>query len=133
MDHMYSLGNKGSIMPGDCQWMTAGSGILHQEMPISFDKMLGAQLWVNLPAKNNMSSPRYRDLKTDIMPILEEEGDTIKIILRTYKGYNGVMNPDYAQVFYLDVEVKAGRSVLIPTKTKDNIFVYIICDYVQLA
>lgn len=126
IDHMDSLGNTGSIMAGDCQWMTAGSGILHQEMPIASDRMLGAQLWVNLSAKDKMTPPKYRDIKADSVPILEEDGATIKIISGTYKGYDGAMKPDHVQVLYLDVEVKAGKSVIIPTKTKENVFVYVI-------
>ena len=66
IEHMDSLGNKGSILDGCCQWMTAGGGILHQEMPKKSNKMLGVQLWLNLPQKDKMTSPKYRDIRADM-------------------------------------------------------------------
>jgi len=63
IEHGDSLGNKGSILDGDCQWMTAGSGIIHQEMPKPAERMFGAQLWLNLPAKDKMTPPKYGDIK----------------------------------------------------------------------
>lgn len=126
IDHEDSLGNKGTIMSGDCQWMTAGSGILHQEMPIASDRMLGAQLWVNLPAKDKMVEPKYRDIKADMVPILKEDGADIRILSGNYKDTEGAMQPDYVNVLYLDVDVQPGKSVVIPTKSKENVFVYVI-------
>ena len=71
IEHIDSLGNKGSILDGCCQWMTAGGGILHQEMPKSSNRMLGVQLWLNLPQKNKMISPKYRDIRADMVPKLD--------------------------------------------------------------
>ena len=70
IEHEDSIGNKGEINDGDCQWMTAGSGILHQEMPKPSSKMLGTQIWLNLPKKDKMTEPKYRDIGKDIINIL---------------------------------------------------------------
>jgi len=75
-----SLGNKGEILDGDCQWMTAGSGIIHQEMPKPAERKLGVQLWLNLPAKDKMTDPRYGDIRSENVPIVTEEGARIKVI-----------------------------------------------------
>ena len=86
IEHGDSLGNKGSILSGDCQWMTAGSGIIHQEMPQPTKRILAAQLWINLAAKDKMCSPKYGDIKSKDVPIIEEENAKIHIIAGNYKG-----------------------------------------------
>ncbi|MDO5523838.1 MAG: pirin family protein [Bacteroidia bacterium] len=126
IDHMDSLGNKGTIRAGGCQWMTAGSGILHQEMPIASDRMLGAQLWVNLAAKNKMAEPKYRDITADMVPVLKSENGEIRIISGTYEGTKGAMQPDYVQALYLDAMVYAGKTMTIQAKSNENLFVYVV-------
>lgn len=126
IDHEDSLGNKGTITAGGCQWMTAGSGILHQEMPIASDRMLGAQLWVNLAAKDKMTEPKYRDITADMVPVLKDENGEIKVISGVYEGTQGAMQPDFVQVLYLDVMVYPGKTMVIPAKSNENVFVYII-------
>ncbi len=126
IDHEDSLGNKGTIGPGDCQWMTAGSGILHQEMPKAADHMLGAQLWVNLPRKDKMTQPKYRDITADMVPVLKDSNGEIRIISGTYKGNMGAMQPDYVKVLYLDVMVYPGKTSVIPVKSSENVFIYIV-------
>lgn len=126
IDHEDSLGNKGTITAGGCQWMTAGSGILHQEMPIASDRMLGAQLWVNLAAKDKMTEPKYRDITADMVPVLKDENGEIKVLSGVYKGTQGAMQPDFVQVLYLDVMVYPGKTMVIPAKSNENVFVYII-------
>ncbi|MDO5665482.1 MAG: pirin family protein [Bacteroidia bacterium] len=126
IDHEDSLGNKGTITAGGCQWMTAGSGILHQEMPIASNRMLGAQLWVNLPAKDKMTEPKYRDITADMVPILKDENGEIKVISGVYKGTQGAMQADFVQVLYLDVMVYPGKTMVIPAKSNENVFTYII-------
>ncbi|HZK61922.1 MAG TPA: pirin family protein, partial [Anaerovoracaceae bacterium] len=95
IEHGDSLGNKGSILNGCCQWMTAGSGILHQEMPKAADRMLGVQLWLNLPRKDKMTKPQYRDIKADMIPRIKEDGSEIGIILGNYKETPGPVSGDY--------------------------------------
>lgn len=126
IDHEDSLGNKGTITAGGCQWMTAGSGILHQEMPIASDRMLGAQLWVNLAAKDKMTEPKYRDITADMVPILKNENGEIRVLSGTYEGTKGAMQPDHVQVLYLDVLVYPGKTTVVPVKSNENIFVYIV-------
>ena len=126
MDHEDSLGNKGSIGEGECQWMTAGSGILHQEMPIASERMLGAQLWVNLPQKDKMTEPQYRDITADMVPEVKDENGVIRIISGNYLGKAGAIEASYVKVLYLDVEIFAGSSMVIPTPPSENLFVYVV-------
>ncbi len=126
MDHMDSLGNKGTIKAGGCQWMTAGSGILHQEMPIASERMLGAQLWVNLSAKNKMAEPKYRDITAEMVPVIKNESGEIRVLSGSYEGVKGAMQPDYVQVQYLDVMVYANQTMTISTNKSENLFVYVI-------
>lgn len=126
IDHEDSLGNKGTIRDGDCQWMTAGSGIMHQEMPIAAERMLGAQLWVNLPRKDKMTEPKYRDITADMIPIIKEEEGEIRIISGNYKGTDGAMQADFVKVLYLDILIHAGKTMIVPTSESENLFVYIV-------
>ena len=94
VEHKDSLGNSGELSDGDVQWMTAGSGILHQEMPKGNIKgeMHGFQLWANLPSSLKMTNPNYQDIKSgDIKVINEDDGTIIKIIIGDYKGYKGCL------------------------------------------
>ncbi len=129
IDHEDSLGNKGTIGEGDCQWMTAGSGILHQEMPIASDRLLGAQLWVNLPGKDKMTAPEYRDITADMVPQLSDEKGVIRILSGNYLGTAGAMQAAYVKVLYLDVEINAGQAIVIPTPPSENLFVYIVSGF----
>lgn len=126
MDHEDSLGNKGSIMAGDCQWMTAGSGILHQEMPIASDRMLGAQLWINLPQKDKMTDPAYRDIKAEKIPLVKDENGEVRIISGSFKGTKGAMQADYVKATYLDINVFPDKSMTIPTIDIENVFAYLV-------
>lgn len=126
IEHGDSLGNKGSILDGCCQWMTAGSGILHQEMPKASERMLGAQLWVNLPGKDKMTDPEYRDITSEIIPVIKEEGATVRIISGIYNGKAGATAGDYVKVLYLDVELQAGAEWKLATNEDDTLFIYIV-------
>ena len=112
VDHKDSLGNAGTVRAGDVQWMTSGSGILHEEMPRPKDgKMYGFQLWVNLPAKLKMSRPRYQDVPSARIPeVLLEDGVRIRVIAGVVDGVRGAVTEIYADPEYLDVFVPAGRS-----------------------
>ncbi|MEA4979135.1 MAG: pirin family protein [Petrimonas sp.] len=126
IDHMDSLGNKGTITAGGCQWMTAGSGILHQEMPVASDRMLGAQLWVNLAAKDKMAEPKYRDITVDMVPVLKDKNGEIRVLSGIYEGTPGAIQPDHVQVLYLDVMTYPGKTTAIPVQPDENVFVYVI-------
>jgi redox-sensitive bicupin YhaK (pirin superfamily) len=125
IEHGDSLGNKGSILDGDCQWMTAGSGIIHQEMPKPSKRMLGAQLWLNLPAKDKMVPPKYRDILKKDIPIVDEEGGRVHIIAGSYKGVQGAIQGDYVKADYLDIELNADSELTIDTDRDSTVFVYI--------
>lgn len=126
IEHGDSIGNSGSIPDGSCQWMTAGRGILHQEMPKPVKRMLGAQLWLNLPRKDKMTHPQYRDLRADMIPKVEEDGATVRIISGEYRDVSGPARGDYVKLLYLDVSLQAGARLSIPTPPGDNLFVYIV-------
>lgn len=126
IEHGDSLGNKGSILNGDCQWMTAGSGIIHQEMPKSSKRMLGVQLWLNLPAKDKMTAPKYRDITNEKIPVIHDEDYTVRIISGTYNGKEGALQGDYVKPLFMDVELKGNHQWAIETEKEDNLFIYII-------
>jgi redox-sensitive bicupin YhaK (pirin superfamily) len=112
VDHGDSLGNRGTLAGGDVQWMTAGSGILHQEMPRGNAKgqMHGFQLWANLPSGLKMTAPRYQDVKgADIPEIVEDDGTRVKVIVGSFWGRTGPVDGIAADPQYLDIFVPAGR------------------------
>jgi len=126
IEHGDSLGNSGSILDGGCQWMTAGSGIIHQEMPKASPRMLGLQLWLNLPAKQKMTKPEYRDLTADKIPVIDGKGTRVAIIAGRYRGVNGAMRGDYVDATMLDIALDAGSAVTIPLAEENTVFVYLI-------
>ncbi|NLH46030.1 MAG: pirin family protein [Acholeplasmataceae bacterium] len=126
IEHGDSLGNKGSILDGECQWMTAGSGIIHQEMPKASERMLGVQLWLNLPAKDKMVPPKYHGITKADIPVIDEGSSRIHIIGGIYQGTKGAAEGDYIKPLLLDVEVKPGSEWTIDTKRTDTLFIYII-------
>lgn len=126
LEHGDSLGNHGSILDGDCQWMTAGSGIIHQEMPQATDHLLGCQIWLNLPAKDKMVSPQYNDILDADVPVISEEGVKIHIIAGQYEDFIGAFEGKYVQPLYLDVEVQPGVEWSLETDPHSTLYVYII-------
>ena len=128
VEHGDSLGNSGSIGPGDVQWMTAGSGIVHQEMPKGDPqgRMHGFQLWANLPASLKMTAPRYQEVKTgDIPEITEDDGTRVRIVCGSYAGKAGPVDGIAAEPVYLDVHVPAGRQKIIVVEKARNVFAYV--------
>jgi redox-sensitive bicupin YhaK (pirin superfamily) len=110
--HGDSIGNKGTIGPGDVQWMTAGSGIIHEEMPEGNPdgRMKGFQLWANLPASNKMMEPRYRDVTQEIIPVVQpSQGISIRVIAGSVNGMRGPVQDVVTQPQYLDVQMEADR------------------------
>jgi len=126
IEHIDSLGNKGNILEGCCQWMTAGSGIFHQEMPQACDRMLGVQLWLNLPARDKMTAPKYRDIRADMVPKIKEEGCTIGVISGNYKGNSGAVQGEHVEMLFLDVNLKAGAEWQLETMKDTSLFIYIV-------
>lgn len=126
IEHGDSLGNKGSILDGDCQWMTAGSGIIHQEIPKACDRMLGVQLWLNLPARNKMTAPKYVDIKRENIPVINENENKVHIIAGKYNDMQGAFNGSYVKATYLDVEVSAGSEWSFNNEKDSTLFIYIL-------
>ncbi|MDR2386024.1 MAG: pirin family protein [Deltaproteobacteria bacterium] len=125
MLHEDSLGNKGAINSGESQWMTAGSGIMHQEMPQASKRMLGAQIWLNLPKKDKMVAPRYFDIKKEMIPVIEDGPATVRVISGHYKGTQGV-SPKYVPATLYDLSIKANSLFQIETIPSDNVFVFLV-------
>ena len=129
VEHGDSMGNKGVIGSGDVQWMTAGNGIIHQEMPKGDKKgqMGGFQLWANLPASHKMMDPRYRDLKANQIPeVSTAKGAKIRIISGEVKGTKGPVRDIITDPEYLDITVPSGSEFVHPTKPGYTVFAYVI-------
>lgn len=124
--HEDSLGHKGVIKSGGCQWMTAGSGILHQEMPKASPRLLGLQLWVNLAAKDKMAPPKYRDIHPEQIVHVKEKGVEVRVLAGEYKGHKGAMQADYVPVTFLDVFLEAGAEWTLDTDPAHTLFVYVL-------
>ena len=129
VEHGDSMGNEGNISSGDVQWMTAGSGIIHQEMPKGNDRgaMGGFQLWANLPARQKMMPPRYRDIKADQIPNIElENGVKFKIISGKVGKTEGPVRDIVIDPEYLDVTVPPDTVFTHPTRRRHTVFAYVI-------
>ncbi|MDR2442841.1 MAG: pirin family protein [Deltaproteobacteria bacterium] len=125
MEHEDSLGNKGTIKSGESQWMTAGSGIMHQEMPQASDRMLGLQIWLNLPQKDKMTDPVYFDIKKSMIPEVKSDQSTVRVISGQYQGAKGV-TPAFVKATLYDVSLEAGQKIEIPTNPEENVFIFLI-------
>jgi quercetin 2,3-dioxygenase len=128
VEHGDSLGNTGKLGAGDVQWMTAGSGILHQEMPQgdAAGRMHGFQLWANLPAALKMTAPRYQDIAArDVPQIVDDDGTCVRIICGDFWGRRGPVDGVSADPRYLDVWVPAGRRKSLPVETDRHAFAYV--------
>src|SRR5262245_25272722 len=128
VEHGDSLGNRGIISPGDVQWMTAGSGIIHQEMPKGDRKgrMAGFQLWSNLPAKSKMMDPRYREVKQAQIPaVTTPDGATVRVIAGEVEGVRGPVREIVTDPQMLDVSLPAGASFSHATRPEHTVFAYV--------
>jgi quercetin 2,3-dioxygenase len=126
--HADSLGNQGTIGAGDVQWMTAGSGIIHQEMPKGDDagRMHGFQLWANLPASQKMRSPRYQDIKSvEIPEVTDDDGTHVRVVCGTFWGRKGPVDGIDTDPIYLDISIAAGRKKSLPVETTRHAFAYV--------
>ena len=128
VEHADSLGNNGSLNDGDIQWMTAGSGIIHQEMPKGNKNgaMHGFQLWANLPSNQKMTAPRYQDIKSkEIKSLVDDDGTIIKVIAGDYRGYKGPVDGIAAEPEYLDIYIPPLKFKRFPFDTSRQGFAYI--------
>jgi redox-sensitive bicupin YhaK (pirin superfamily) len=128
VEHGDSLGNRGTLGAGDVQWMTAGSGILHQEMPKgdTHGRMHGFQLWANLPSAHKMSSPRYQDVKAaDIPEIVDDDGTVVRVVCGSFWGRSGPVDGIAADPQYLDISVPPGKRKRFAIDTRRNAFAYV--------
>ena len=128
VEHADSLGNNGSLRDGDIQWMTAGSGIIHQEMPKGNKNgaMHGFQLWANLPSNQKMTAPRYQDIKSkEIKSLVDDDGTIIKVIAGDYRGYKGPVDGIAAEPEYLDIYIPPLKFKRFPFDTSRQGFAYI--------
>jgi len=128
VEHGDSLGNEGTLGAGDIQWMTAGSGIMHQEMPKGNERgqMHGFQLWANLPASLKMTTPRYQDVQgTEIPEVIDDDGTRVKIIIGEFWGKSGPVDGIAADPQYLDIFVPAGVRKTFRIDTYRRAFAYV--------
>lgn len=126
IEHQDSMGNKGEITDGSCQWMTAGSGIIHQEMPRAAKRMLGLQLWINLPKKDKMADPAYRDLRADKIPAVTVDGAQVRVISGAFGETEGVFQGEYVKTTLLDVTLAKGAEFRLPVAKDNTVFAYIL-------
>ncbi len=129
VEHQDSLGNRGIIRPGDVQWMTAGSGIVHQEMPQGSAKgrMWGFQLWANLPRRQKMMDPRYREVTATQIPVVTTpEGATVRIICGQVGSVRGPVQEIVTDPEYLDVSLPTGKSFTHAVKEGYTVFAYVV-------
>ena len=128
VEHRYSLGNRGSLGAGDVQWMTAGRGIMHQEMPQgdAQGRMHGFQLWANLPSSLKMTAPRYQDIKGAQVPeVADDDGTRVRVVCGEFWGKRGPVEGVAADPRYLDVFVPAGKRKTLQVETERHAFAYV--------
>ena len=124
--HKDSTGTSGSIGKGDVQWMTAGSGIMHEEMPQGERGIKGFQLWVNLPSKHKMMNPRYQEVKSKDIPIISYSKNTlIRLIAGGLLDIDAPVTEIMAEPVYMDVEISAAETITLPITQSHNAFLYV--------
>jgi len=128
VEHGDSIGNRGTIGAGDVQWMTAGSGIIHQEMPKgdAVGRMHGFQLWANLPASQKMTPPRYQEVKApDIPEITDDDGTVVRVVCGNFWGKSGPVDGIATNPTYIDVTVGPGMRKSLPVEVTSSAFAYV--------
>lgn len=132
MEHEDSLGNKGIIRPLESQWMNSGSGIMHQEMPLASDRMLGFQLWLNLPQKDKMSIPTYNDLKQEnVIKVIEQDNSTVRLVSGEYQGQKAFQS-EYVQATILDVELYPNKRFTYEVNEDETLFVFTLENSIKI-
>jgi redox-sensitive bicupin YhaK (pirin superfamily) len=136
VEHGDSLGNEGTLAAGDVQWMTAGSGIMHQEMPKgnANGQMHGFQLWANLPASQKMTAPRYQDIKAaDIPEVIDDDGTRVRIVTGSFWGKRGPVDGVASDPQYLDISVPPGVKKTFKVDTYRRAFAYVFAGSAAFA
>lgn len=121
--HEDSLGNRGTIRGGECQWMTAGSGILHQEMPLESPRMLGIQLWLNLPSSEKMTDPSYLSITQKQIVTAQTASGPVKVLSGFFRGIHGMIPPHIRASLY-DITLNPGRRLSLSTRETDTVFLF---------
>ncbi|MDR0911301.1 MAG: pirin family protein [Methanobrevibacter sp.] len=124
IEHKDSLGNGGTIHKGESQWMTAGSGIMHEEMPKEDDRLFGLQIWLNLPKKDKMTDPNYFDIKNDMIKEINIDEGHVRVISGEFNGHKGITGK-FIKATLIDFSLKPNNELIIPVNTEDNAFVYV--------
>ena len=135
MRHRDSVGNVGLLEPGSVQWMTAGRGIIHSEMPEQeAGRMAGFQLWVNLAARDKLTAPRYRDIAPADVPVVEtDDGVRVRVIAGDYAGLEGAVTRPTTEPIVLDIALPAGRAFLAEIPAGHNAFAYVYAGAVDIG
>lgn len=123
MVHKDSLGNEDAITNGEVQWMNSGSGILHEEKVPASDRLLGVQLWLNLPANEKMSKPSYNSIKNDEIKEIEIEGGKLRLLAGTYKDYVGYKG-EHLPLDYYDIHLNPNSEFILDTNQNDSIMIF---------
>lgn len=131
MTHKDSMGNEDTITDNEVQWMTAGSGIMHEEMPQPSKRMLGVQLWLNLLSKDKMVRPHYQSLRGDGLKIVEEDFAKIKVISGEYKGTKGYA-PKYLPLDFYEIEIKKDEEFTIDTKDDQQVILFTLIGDIEV-
>ena len=131
MTHKDSMGNEDTITDNEVQWMTAGSGIMHEEMPKPSKRMLGVQLWLNLLSKDKMVRPHYQSLRGDDLKIVEEDCAKIKVISGEYKGTKGYA-PKYLPLDFYEIEIKRNEEFTIDTKDDQQVILFTLIGDIEV-
>lgn len=131
MTHKDSMGNEDTITDNEVQWMTAGSGIMHEEMPKPSKRMLGVQLWLNLLAKDKMVTPHYQSLRGDDLKIIEEDSAKVKVISGEYKGIKGYA-PKYLPLDFYEIEIKKNEEITIDTKDEQQVILFTLIGDIEV-
>lgn len=126
IEHGDSIGNQGVIEDGQCQWMTAGSGILHQELPQPSPEMLGVQVWLNLAADNKMTEPQYGDITEKIISVYEDQNKKVHIIAGEFEGLSGEIQRTDTKPTFFDVELKAESEFIFELPAEFNAYAFLI-------
>lgn len=132
MVHRDSLGNEEAITDGEVQWMNSGSGIMHEEMIPDSERLLGVQMWLNLPSNEKMSKPSYNNIKKSEIEEIDIEGGKIRLIAGSYKGHQGYKG-DHLPLNYYDIHLEPNVEFAIDTKEDDSVMVFTLLGDINIG
>ncbi len=132
MMHRDSLGHSDTISSGEVQWMTAGSGILHEELLPAAERLLGVQLWLNLPAKEKMTTPRYHSIKNEEIPEIPLEGGMLRLLAGTYQDQSGFLG-SHLPLDYYDIHLNAESEITLTTETERSVMLFTLTGKITIG